>query len=314
MAPGTDITITFSEAVDVTGAWYAISCALSGGHTAVVSASGPTSLTLGPDAYFTAGESCTVTLEADYITDQDINDPYDDMSSDYAWSFTVDAAPTVSSTDPGSGATDVATTANIGITFNEAVNATGTWYTISCLLSGSHTATVSGGPTILTLDPDADFTPGESCTVTVLAAEITDQDSVDPPDGMVSDYSWGFTVASGTVASIIINEVDSDTPGTDVLEFVELYDGGVGNTSLTGKVVVFFNGHGMCPMRPTISTAPAPTHRATLSLGNLGVAVDYTFASGTGQRRRGRPLYRGRFRLSQRHGGHDQQPGRRHRL
>lgn len=41
---------------------------------------------------------------------------------------------------------------------------------------------------------------------------------------------------------IVINEVDSDTPGTDVLEFVELYDGGVGNSPLDGKVVVFYNG------------------------------------------------------------------------
>jgi len=45
--------------------------------------------------------------------------------------------------------------------------------------------------------------------------------------------------------TVIINEVDSDTPTlpvNDALEFVELYDGGVGNTSLNGLVVVFFNG------------------------------------------------------------------------
>ncbi len=43
-------------------------------------------------------------------------------------------------------------------------------------------------------------------------------------------------------SSIIINEVDSDTTGTDVAEFIELYDGGTGNTSLNGHVVVLFNG------------------------------------------------------------------------
>ena len=42
--------------------------------------------------------------------------------------------------------------------------------------------------------------------------------------------------------SVVINEVDADTPGTDTLEFVELYDGGVGNTSLNGMVLVFYNG------------------------------------------------------------------------
>lgn len=41
---------------------------------------------------------------------------------------------------------------------------------------------------------------------------------------------------------VIINEVDADTSGTDTEEFIELYDGGVGNTDLTGLVVVGFNG------------------------------------------------------------------------
>jgi hypothetical protein len=42
--------------------------------------------------------------------------------------------------------------------------------------------------------------------------------------------------------SIVINEVDSDTPGSDALEFIELYDGGVGNTDLSGLAVVLYNG------------------------------------------------------------------------
>jgi predicted extracellular nuclease len=43
---------------------------------------------------------------------------------------------------------------------------------------------------------------------------------------------------------IILNEVDSDTLGTDALEFIELYDGGRGNTPLNGLVVVLYNGNG----------------------------------------------------------------------
>ena len=41
---------------------------------------------------------------------------------------------------------------------------------------------------------------------------------------------------------VLINEVDSDTPGTDTLEFIELYDGGDGNVALDGLTVVLFNG------------------------------------------------------------------------
>ena len=44
--------------------------------------------------------------------------------------------------------------------------------------------------------------------------------------------------------SLIINEVDADTPGTDSEEFIELYDGGEGNKALDGFVVVLYNGNG----------------------------------------------------------------------
>ena len=43
-------------------------------------------------------------------------------------------------------------------------------------------------------------------------------------------------------ADTLINEVDSDQVGTDGAEFIELYDGGVGNTDLSGTVLVLFNG------------------------------------------------------------------------
>ena len=39
-----------------------------------------------------------------------------------------------------------------------------------------------------------------------------------------------------------INEVDADTPGSDAAEFIELYDGGVGGSSLDGLYVALFNG------------------------------------------------------------------------
>lgn len=42
--------------------------------------------------------------------------------------------------------------------------------------------------------------------------------------------------------SVLINEIDADTPGEDAQEFVELYDGGEGHTDLTGLVLVFYNG------------------------------------------------------------------------
>ena len=50
---------------------------------------------------------------------------------------------------------------------------------------------------------------------------------------------------------VIINELDSDQVGTDTAEFIELYDGGVGNTSLNGLALVLFNGNGNVVYSPT---------------------------------------------------------------
>jgi predicted extracellular nuclease len=71
-----------------------------------------------------------------------------------------------------------------------------------------------------------------------------------------ADFAWSGPVASSygavnagqsfgggvTPPAVLINEVDSDTPSYDVLEFIELYDGGAGSTALDGIVVVLYNG------------------------------------------------------------------------
>ncbi len=49
-------------------------------------------------------------------------------------------------------------------------------------------------------------------------------------------------IVTPTAPPVVINEVDADTPSDDVAEFIELYDGGVGNVALDGLSVVLFNG------------------------------------------------------------------------
>lgn len=109
-----------------------------------------------------------------------------------------DLAPSVAGVAPADGATNVPLDANITVTFSEPVDVAGGWYSIACGVSGAHTAVVSGGPTTFTLNPDVDFALGETCTATVVAAQVTDQDTDDPPDAMAADYTWSFTtVAAG---------------------------------------------------------------------------------------------------------------------
>jgi hypothetical protein len=104
-----------------------------------------------------------------------------------------DRPPTVTTTTPANDSTEVALDTNVTVTFSEPVDVTGSWFTIACTTSGLHSAAVSAGPTTFTLDPDADLVDGEACTVTIVAAQVSDQDTDDPPDTMAADFSFSFT-------------------------------------------------------------------------------------------------------------------------
>ncbi|MGH9132637.1 MAG: ExeM/NucH family extracellular endonuclease, partial [Ilumatobacteraceae bacterium] len=84
----------------------------------------------------------------------------------------------------------------------------------------------------------------------------------------------------GGPAAVLINELDADTPSSDVAEFVELFDGGAGNTALDGLVVVFYNG--------SIDTSYAAFDLDGFTtdadgyfvLGNAGINPDLEFGGG----------------------------------
>ncbi len=81
-----NITLTFSEPVSTTRDWFTIVCATSGSHTANGSG-GPTTFTLDPVANFASNESCTVTVVRAGVTDQDADDPPNNMAADFALTF-----------------------------------------------------------------------------------------------------------------------------------------------------------------------------------------------------------------------------------
>ena len=68
------LSITFTEAVDVFGAWFDITCATSGQHNSATFAGGGQTHYITPNVDFIAGESCTVTLFKSQIHDQDLDD------------------------------------------------------------------------------------------------------------------------------------------------------------------------------------------------------------------------------------------------
>ena len=236
VATDTSLSVTFSEPVNVSGNWFQIVCSLSGTRNVAdtVVSGGPTAFSINPNVDFTQSESCTVTVFAAQISDVDANDPPDNLPANYVFSYTLDAAPSVSSTTPANGAINQANNTNVSITFSEPVNVAGNWFQISCTVSGLRNVAatvVSGGPTTFTINPNVDFTGNETCTVTVSAAQVTDQDLGDPPNNMAADYVFSFT---------IINTPPMGNP--DAWEFIGNTQLQVGNSDTLTEPHVFVNG------------------------------------------------------------------------
>lgn len=85
-----------------------------------------------------------------------------------------------------------------------------------------------------------------------------------------------------TAVSLVINEVDADTPGTDTAEFTELYDGGAGNTDLSGLVLVLYNGNGDVSYRAFDLDGVSTDAEGYFVIGNPALTgVDLSFENNT---------------------------------
>lgn len=174
----------------------------------------------------------------------------------------VSGPPTVSSTSPASGGVNVPTSGNLSVTFSRAVTATAASFSLACANSGAHPATVAGGPTTFTVDPNTDFTSGELCTATVIAAEVAALS--DATLKMAADYNWTFTIATDdpctvaytapyaiqgtgaatgiagqvvTTRGIVVGDYEGASPG--LRGFYLQDDTGDGNTATSDAVFVF---------------------------------------------------------------------------
>ncbi|HET9906365.1 MAG TPA: ExeM/NucH family extracellular endonuclease [Anaerolineales bacterium] len=192
-----------------------------------------------------------------------------------------DNAPTVTGTSPTNGATNVPVNTNITVNFSEAVDVVAGAITVECP-AGTPVAsnTAVDNLSSVVIDPASDLPVSTTCAINVAASGVTDEDTNDPPDNMAANFNSSFTTLTPVVSSVIINELDSDNPSTDTLEFVELYDGGVGNTSLTGLVLVFYNGSNDLSYAAFDLDGFSTNANGYFLLGNTGVspAPSITFA------------------------------------
>ena len=193
VAVNTNIVVNFSEPVTATTSSFTVECPTGIAESFSVSGSPGSSITLDPTSNLPEGTICSVKVIANQISDVDSVDPPDHMAADFSFSFTTDAPPAVIGSSPTDGATDVDPTTNIQVFFNEPVDVTTSSFTILCNSSPQTFVVSDSGTDTITLDPHSDLPNTANCTVTAVAANISDSDTGDPPDQPGANASFSFS-------------------------------------------------------------------------------------------------------------------------
>ncbi|MDB5232679.1 MAG: hypothetical protein JWN76_3484 [Chitinophagaceae bacterium] len=146
------------------------------------------------------------------------------MSANYVWTFTTTGLPpTVTSTDPAPGATNVILSKTITANFSKVMDPSTINVLTYTLKQGANpvTGTVSYSGTTATFNPLADLAANTTYTATV-----TNGAKDASGNAMVADYVWSFT----TVASV-------PPPPPDILKTAALFGAFGGNAGITNQGV-----------------------------------------------------------------------------
>ncbi|MBK9654221.1 MAG: Ig-like domain-containing protein [Rhodanobacteraceae bacterium] len=265
------VTLNFSEQVNVAAGAIAFNCGAAVTFTPALPQSGISTLTLTPGAALPNGANCTVTLESTLITDVDAIDPpnqldgnssgdlVDGDADDFALTFSVDAQPSIVAAEvevvnvftalPLGVGVFADSDTNLRLSFSEAVNPTANWASLTCVTSGTQsvgggTLAVTAADPVFTLNPVTNLTPGESCTLTVFAAQVDDDDAIDPPGNLAADAVYTFAVrdAAPQVLSPTVPLNAATVPNSQAvtLNFSEVVDLAAGSVLFNcGSAVAF---------------------------------------------------------------------------
>jgi predicted extracellular nuclease len=137
-----------------------------------------------------------------------------------------DVPPVVSSATPANNASGVPLNSDVAIAFSESVYVSGNWFAINCASSGNRDANntlVNGGPVTFTINPNVDFAAGESCALTVFAANVADQDGT--PNNMAAVAKFNFSTASCSLPFTPIYTVQGTTASSQLSGTVQSVQG-----------------------------------------------------------------------------------------
>ncbi|WP_240720828.1 Ig-like domain-containing protein [Pseudarthrobacter sp. NamE2] len=215
VAAGTNVTGTFSEAMNATTITTSTFTLMAPGATTPLSAavtydSTSRVATLNPSADLAAGTTYTATIKGGSTGVKDLaGNP---LASDQVWTFTTASAsttdttpPTVTATSPAAGATGIAVGSNVTGTFSEAMDAATMTSSTFTLTAGTTTTPVSAAVTydstnkVATLDPGADLAAGTTYTATIKGGAGGVKDLAGNP--LATDKTWTFTTAAASSTS-----------------------------------------------------------------------------------------------------------------
>lgn len=218
VAINTLIAASFSEPMDpltITAATFMLACPAGAPVTGTVSYAGNGSVaTFNPTNDLPPGTPCTASITA---AAKDIAG--NASAAEYHWIFTTGAAsdtvaPTVSSTSPLPGDTDVAINSLITASFSEAMNpltVTAVNFTLACPASVPITGTVryAVNGNVATFTPAANLPASTICTARI-ATGVTDV----ADNAMVTAVSWNFI--TGAAPDLTAPTVSATSPVANV--------------------------------------------------------------------------------------------------
>ncbi len=215
-----NLVLTFSEAIQIgTGALVikkssdnsVVETLMSTGS--LMTGSGTTQITANPTTALSLNTSYYITIGKNAFQDAYGRD-YAGISTTTTWNFTTTAtdttAPAIVTLSPADEATGVSTTANLVMTFDEAVQGgTGTLVikaasdgTTIESIAGNNTSYVSGsGTTQITVNPATTLTAGSGYYIIINKNTFQDARGVDY-QGFTTTTTWNFTILDSTVPVI----------------------------------------------------------------------------------------------------------------
>jgi endonuclease I len=195
-----DLQISFSESVDLGATWFQIVCSLSGTRDVADTVVSGTNAVYGinPLLDFDPSETCTLTLDANQITDR--GGTAQTLSGPNTVAFTVgpptvNDPPVVLATTPMNGDTTFPPAGNLSVMFSETVNLLANAFTLSCAQSGSVALSSAASGMSFSIDTATALIGGESCTFTIVAKRVSDLEGAP----LAADVVVTFTVRLGGV-------------------------------------------------------------------------------------------------------------------